>query len=201
MKLSLASLIIVGLFAIGLTGCETDPAAQPAEMQKAPQPQDTPKPAAPQSPSQENPPASKGQASQGPVPAGPAAAPAAPAPQQQVALSEKDLLHHRFVLKTADGVDYSTKERVPTLEFNEGFRVSGGICNRFTGQAKLEGSVLTVKQMASTKMLCVDQALNALETTFAVMLDKGVAVTLADNVLTLSGDGHVLVYELRDLVQ
>lgn len=123
------------------------------------------------------------------------------AEEKAPSIGQADLLHHRFVLKSVDGVDYSGKERVPDLAFNEGFRISGGICNRFMGQASLDGNLLFAKNMASTKMMCVDQDLNALEGFFPLMLEKGAAIRLEGKTLTLSGDGHVLVYELRDWVQ
>lgn len=123
------------------------------------------------------------------------------APYQTGGVSKQDLLHHTFVLASINGRPFMEKERLPTLEFNEGFRVSGAICNRFTGQAELENGMLTVKQMASTRMLCVDQELNRLESDFSTMLMNGAAVTLAGKTLTLRRDGYALEFTLRDLMQ
>lgn len=123
------------------------------------------------------------------------------APDQASGVSKQDLVHHAFVLASINGNPFVEKERLPTLEFNEGFRVSGAVCNRFTGQAELENGMLTVKQMASTRMLCADQELNRLENDFSRMLMDGAAITLAGKILTLGRDGYVLEFVLRDLAR
>ncbi len=43
------------------------------------------------------------------------------------------LLHRRFVLESIDGIPFASATRTPDIEFNEGFRVSGQICNRYMG--------------------------------------------------------------------
>ena len=113
--------------------------------------------------------------------------------------NKSDLLHRNFEIISVDGKIFSdTMSRKPNLEFNEGFRISGGICNRFTAQAELKDSVLFARQMASTKMFCPDPELNTLESTFATMLMEGATITLDGNTLTLRQSGHTLVYTLRD---
>lgn len=116
-------------------------------------------------------------------------------------VSRDDLLHRHFVLISADGVDFSAKEKVPDLEFGEDFRVLGAVCNRFMGQGELESGTLTVKQMASTKMMCLDPELNALEQQFAGMLEAGAVIDFDGKILTLRQGGHTLIYELRDWVR
>lgn len=115
------------------------------------------------------------------------------------------LLHRRFLLLTMNGTSFAEKEKRPSLEFNEGFRISGGICNRFTGMAELANGKLTAKQLASTKMFCTDQELNELETNFALLLANGASLDFDGQKLILrgtAGDKDIeLVYELRDLVQ
>lgn len=117
------------------------------------------------------------------------------------AVTQQDLLHRRFVLKSANGKDYSQKNRVPDLSFNEGMRISGGICNHFVGQAALDQNTLTAPNMASTKMLCADQELNELESAFAEMLRAGAAVVLNDEGLILRGDKLEMVFTRADWVQ
>lgn len=112
--------------------------------------------------------------------------------------AQADLLHRRFVLESVDGQPFVSKQSAPDIEFGENFRVYGRVCNRYTGQGELSGGVLTVKQMASTKMLCLEEALNAFEHQFAQMLAAGAAVDLSGNRLTLKGDGRVLVYRLQN---
>ncbi|MCC8194967.1 MAG: META domain-containing protein [Deltaproteobacteria bacterium] len=114
--------------------------------------------------------------------------------------AQADLLHRRFVLATVDGDPFPAMNP-PDIEFNEGFRVSGRICNRYTGLGTLENGVLTVGQMATTKMLCPDDTLNRFETMFAAMLAAGVKVDLEDDRLRLSQGGHVLVFTARDWVR
>jgi heat shock protein HslJ len=49
-----------------------------------------------------------------------------------------------------------------------------------------------------TMMLCVDDKLNQLESTFAAMLREGVRVGLQKNILTLSDGKTTLVYARSD---
>ena len=115
-------------------------------------------------------------------------------------LSQADLAHRRFVLASVDGVAFAPAPGAPDIEFGEGFRVYGRICNRYSGPGTLENGVLTVERMISTKMLCPDAALNEFESLFARMLRDGVQVELSGKTLTLRGGGHVLVYTARDWV-
>lgn len=120
----------------------------------------------------------------------------APAPAD--ALTQKDLLRHRFVLVSVNGSDFSGKEQRPELSFTEEFRAFGGICNRFTGQGELVDGVLFVRGMALTRMLCADQDLNELEGLFAAMMEKGAAARLEGSRLILEEGSTILEYELSD---
>jgi len=117
------------------------------------------------------------------------------------AITQQDLLHHRFVLVSVDGKEFSAQGQVPSIEFNEGLRISGFVCNRFRGQGHLAGSVLTVDQLASTKMLCTDPALNELETLFTRMLSEGVKLRLDGQRLVVRQGGRELVYKLSDWIR
>lgn len=114
--------------------------------------------------------------------------------------SEK-LLGHRFVLQSVNGSAFSGKGEKPELEFGEGLRMVGGICNRFTGQAVLKNGVLSAPALAMTRMACADQERNALERTFARMMERGAALTFDDKTLRLEQGGDTLVYELADRVR
>lgn len=171
MKLSLLSLLVAGLLLVCLSGCDSNTAASSRPELKEPPAQD----------------ASRGGAS--------AQAESAPAGE----LTREMLIHHRFVLKRVDGVDFPAQERMPVLEFGEGLHVAGSVCNRFVGAGNLQGNVLSVGKMAFTKMLCVDENLNRLEGEVGKMLEKGATLTLKDKILTLSGEGRTLEYELNDL--
>lgn len=111
--------------------------------------------------------------------------------------AEADLVARRYVLQKVNGMAF-TAERTPEIEFGEGMRVSGQVCNRFRGNGRLEKGVLTVPTMASTMMLCVDPKLNQLEKDFAAMLRDGADVNLAGRTLTLSRGNTSLEYVLGE---
>lgn len=112
----------------------------------------------------------------------------------------KDLTHHRFVLVSVNGKDFSGHENIPSLEFGEGLHITGAVCNRFMGQGQLKGNILTVDHMASTRMLCADQELNELETNFARMLAAGAELELVGPELVVRQGDTVLRYTLADWV-
>ncbi|MCL1889341.1 MAG: META domain-containing protein [Desulfovibrionaceae bacterium] len=116
-------------------------------------------------------------------------------------ITQEDLLHHRFVLVSSDGKNFSAKERIPAIEFNEGLRVSGVVCNRFTGQGRLAGNVLAVDQLASTKMLCADPDLNELENLLTRMLSEGAELRIEGADLAVRQGGHELLYKISDWVR
>lgn len=122
------------------------------------------------------------------------------APARQAGLTKQMLLHHNFVLTSINGRVFTGTERIPYIEFTEGFRASGRMCNQFTGQADLAGNTLSVKQMASTRMMCPDAELNQFENDFSQMLMEGAKITLDDNMLTLTGNGHVMIFRLQDYI-
>lgn len=113
-------------------------------------------------------------------------------------MKEADLMHRRFVLESVDGVAFASKFRTPDIEFGENFRVTGQVCNRYMGQGKLANDVLTVEKMASTLMMCPDEALNKLERDFSELLRNGVKTEFTGDTLTLSGGGRTLVYKASD---
>lgn len=121
---------------------------------------------------------------------------------EKISLGQKDLLHHRFILNSINGKAFSSKGHTPSIEFNEGFRVGGEICNNYRGQAELQGETLTVKEIASTRKFCADPELNKLEIDFFAMLGQGAKITLKEGkILTLSRGEQVLEFVLRDWVR
>ncbi|MDL2267646.1 META domain-containing protein [Desulfovibrio sp. OttesenSCG-928-G15] len=120
-------------------------------------------------------------------------------------VTDKDLLHHRYVLQSINGKDTTFAERTPELEFNEGMRISGLACNRFAGPGTLKDGVLTVPNMVSTMMMCHEPERNDLERKLYAMLRKGARLGLADHnrKLTLSDDKGTttLVYTISDWVK
>lgn len=113
-----------------------------------------------------------------------------------------DLQHHNFVLQSVDGVTANaTQGRGPSLEFGERLHMSGVMCNRFSGFGQLQHGVLTVKNLAMTRMLCSDAQRNQWDGIITQVLHNGAQVTLQQQQLTLSDGTHTLVYTLKDWVQ
>lgn len=122
-------------------------------------------------------------------------------PPTGTSLTKEQLLHHNFVLTSVNGKTFKGKDQIPSIEFNEGFRVTGAVCNRFMGQGTLESGVLRIEKMASTMMMCPDQKLNELESTFAAMMETGAAISLEGTLLTLKEGNRTFVYTLKDYVK
>lgn len=120
---------------------------------------------------------------------------------QNNTVKQSDLLHHRFELVSVDGQTVNSQQgKRPTIEFGENMHVSGNMCNRFAGQGLLESNVLTVKALASTRMMCADQNLNQWDQLIGQVLQDGATLSLQQDKLTLKGEKNQLVYELKDLV-
>lgn len=100
---------------------------------------------------------------------------------------------------TLDKIDGGTvaelfnKEKLPTIEFKDG-RLSGhGGCNRYNGQYKLEGNVLKVGPVMSTRMAC---DFMSGEAKFLKALDGDVKLVVDGNTLSLVKDEiTVLVFK------
>ncbi|MDC6110951.1 heat shock protein HslJ [Serratia rubidaea] len=117
-------------------------------------------------------------------------------------VQESDLLHHNFVLQSVDGVAANAQQgRGPSIEFGEKMHISGSMCNRFFGNGQLDNGVLTVKNLATTRMMCSDPQRNQWDQIIGSVLNNGARVTLAAQQLTLSDGQHTLVYTLKDWVQ
>lgn len=131
-----------------------------------------------------------------PAPApGEAVVPTAPASSVESAITADGLAGKSFLLKSVDGRPF-TAERVPHVEFGPDLSISGAICNSFRGPGSLKDGIFT-SQVASTMMLCPDQALNQLESRFHQMLRDGTALHLSGDTLTLWNAGVTLVFEAR----
>ncbi|HAP82544.1 MAG TPA: heat-inducible protein, partial [Enterobacteriaceae bacterium] len=70
----------------------------------------------------------------------------------------------------------------------------------FMGQGKLDGNVLKVDGMASTRMLCAEPELNQLDILIGEMLTSGATVDAKSQSLILSNQQHTLVYKSADWV-
>lgn len=116
--------------------------------------------------------------------------------------SAEQLQHHRFLLESVDGKPLTLSDkskRQPEIDFGEKMHISGAMCNRFTGQGELSNGMLKA-QLASTRMMCVDPQLNALDTLFGQMMTAGVHVSVNGDRLTLKNQQHTLVYKRAEWV-
>jgi len=117
---------------------------------------------------------------------------------EQKSLSAQDLENHRFVLQSVNGTPFVAKEgaNVPELSFGDKLQLSGAMCNRFFGQATLNGDQLKAEGMAMTRMMCAEPQLNDLDNQFGQMLTSGAQISLNGQQLTLKNDQHTLTYTL-----
>lgn len=116
------------------------------------------------------------------------------------ALSPQALEHRRYVLESVDGKPIASTQRQLDISFGEKLHVAGSMCNRFMGQGKLDGNVLKVEGMASTRMLCAEPELNQLDNVISEMLNNGAAVDVQPRSLTLKNSQHTLIYKQADWV-
>lgn len=119
-------------------------------------------------------------------------------PALQKSLTVQDLDNHRFVLHSVNGTPFIAKEERhrPELNFGDKLHISGAMCNRFFGQATLQGDQLKAEGLAMTRMMCSDPQLNALDNQIGQMLSTGAHVSLKGTELTLKSDQHSLTYTL-----
>jgi heat shock protein HslJ len=179
-----------------LTGCQSEPErpaaespAPPAVTMNSTEPAATPTPPPPPTaensvPSQEVPPNSVEEE-----------APAA----GESGLTREFLMHQKFVLVQVNEADYVGPGElpIPTLEFGDDFLVSGRICNNYRGSGELRDDVLSVRAVASTRMLCPDTNLNQLETRFFQMLENGAGLSMDGDRLTLKQGDNSLVFKAQ----
>jgi heat shock protein HslJ len=104
---------------------------------------------------------------------------------------ENPLAGTRWKLESMGGTPAVEGSNV-TLEFVDEGQVTGsGGCNGFGGSYTLEGSAITFSGVASTLMLCMDEAVNQQETAFFAALQTAARYELADDGLTIwYGDGQ-----------
>jgi len=118
------------------------------------------------------------------------------------------LAHHNFVLHSFNGQDLPEKDpdgaprMWPNLSFGQWPEVTGRICNYFRGQAEVKAEGRLRIFAAATRMMCLDESLNQLENIFHKITSSGAEFSLSPDgrLLTLSGDGHHMLFKLRDYV-
>lgn len=130
-----------------------------------------------------------------------------PKPSEQPSTANKSisytqLQHHSFELvtfngKKVEGIGNGINRR-PRIEFNEGMRINGVVCNNFNGKATLEKNILKARA-ASTMMFCSGE-LNTVEHTLFTALEKGAELQLQGETLTLKEGKNTFIYKLKDYV-
>lgn len=77
-----------------------------------------------------------------------------------------------------------------TLAFPESGRVAGNAsCNRFTGSVEVSGDTIKFGALASTRMACVDNAVNAQETEYLKALGAAKRFELKEPTLLIYAEG------------
>ncbi|TCD17728.1 heat shock protein HslJ [Lelliottia amnigena] len=116
----------------------------------------------------------------------------------KASVQPEQLLGHRFMLESVNGVAVKPSAVPPELSIGDKMAISGVMCNRFTGEGKLSEGELTVKTLAMTRKLCADPALNELDSTIGDMLRKGAQVDLTEDQLTLATAEQTLMFKRAD---
>ncbi|NUF50067.1 META domain-containing protein [Gilliamella sp. ESL0250] len=114
-------------------------------------------------------------------------------------IQDTDLMHHRFVLINANGLDISLDEQAELI-FGEKMTITGKMCNQFSGRVILDKNHIKGTGVAMTKMLCNDDQLNQLDHVIQQLITDGAKISLTNNQLTLKNNKNELIYQLKDLM-
>jgi len=118
------------------------------------------------------------------------------------------LAHRNFVLHSFDGQILSEKDPEgaprmwPNVSFGQWPTVTGRICNHLRGQVEITPEGQMKMMAAATRMFCLEDDLNRWEAVFHKITAEGAEFSLSPNgqLLTFTGDGHTMVFRLRDYV-
>ena len=116
-----------------------------------------------------------------------------------------DLQHHRWILKSINGSKIEAEKlgnTIPEIDFGEQMTVTGNTgCNRFSGQATLQGDQFVIGSMKSTMMFCTAPQ-NEMELKLKQVLGSESKITIDDkkNLILEAGDTR-LVYRLNDWIR
>lgn len=119
-------------------------------------------------------------------------------------VTQGDLQHHRWVLESINGSKIDAEKldnKIPELDFGELMSVSGNTgCNKFRGQARLQGENFVIGLMQSTMMACSPPQ-NELETQLQQVLgsDSKISIDNKKRLVLKTGD-TLLEYRLKDWV-
>ena len=85
-----------------------------------------------------------------------------------------------------------------TLNFEDGQIGGSSGCNSYFGDVVITGETLSISEIGSTLMACLDEGVSQQEVDFLAALAEVSSYTLAENQLTLQYDGGVLVFEVGE---
>lgn len=121
----------------------------------------------------------------------------APSAGESSGLTREFFTGQKFKLVAVNGADLigDAAASVPTLVFGEDFKISGKVCNTFSGPGKLENGRLTVKPLISTRMACLNESLGQLETLVTNLLENGADLSMNGTSLYLRHGDTTLRYE------
>lgn len=108
---------------------------------------------------------------------------------------DSGLFGKTWTLTEMEGRKFSADK--PNIEFNrDQKRVSGsGGCNRFSGAFEIDGAMMKLSRIASTKMACIDAEVQRIEARFLELLETTTRFEIQANKLHLyANDVSVLVF-------
>lgn len=112
--------------------------------------------------------------------------------------AHSDLQHRRWTLATVNGEPVGA-DIGSELAIGEHMAISGlAGCNRFFGSARVEQGRLRADPLASTKMACLSDSIQQVETAVLSTLNQGAEVHHEGNRLTLTGSDYTLGYRLAE---
>lgn len=98
--------------------------------------------------------------------------------------------------RTADGPIVVPDGATVSAEFADGQVGGVAACNQYFGEYQVNGDAMTIGQLGQTDMGCEEPRMRA-ETAFLAALMEVTTLTREGDVLTLSGPGMELVFDLR----
>jgi heat shock protein HslJ len=117
-----------------------------------------------------------------------------------VAADDGDIIGHRYVLARINGEPASFARDV-FVEIDSQFGLTGRICNTFRGPADYREGILKAGNLASTRMLCLDENLSKLENDLFQALRDGVSLFPVPGGIQWRRDDNVWEFTLADATE
>lgn len=113
-----------------------------------------------------------------------------------------DLLHRNFVLIRFNDTEIQPHNMQPGIEFGENLYITARMCNYFTGNGNLNNNRLTITNITTSDLPCLDPNYKGLDSTVVNLLQQGVNISFdkQNQQITLSNDNNILIFKLMDWV-